>query len=149
MRVLVVQSCLTLCDPTDCSSPGFSVHGVAQARILGWVAIPSSRGSSWPRDGAWVSCIAGRFFTVWRWYVIIRKIQKVWKQKAGDSHIRNILWKTRLARLSNYFDKVDGRKKDFFFFIKEPFIIVLPSWLWEIFQFLYNTKGLIKVKTKN
>ena len=41
--VLVVQSCLTVCDPMDCSSPGFSVHGIHQIRILEWVAIPSSR----------------------------------------------------------------------------------------------------------
>ena len=45
-----VQSCLTLCDPSDCNLPGSSVHGVLQARILVWVAMPSSRGSSWPRD---------------------------------------------------------------------------------------------------
>ena len=41
---LVAQSCLTLCDPMDCSPPGSSVHGILQARTLGWVAIPSSRG---------------------------------------------------------------------------------------------------------
>ena len=46
----VVQSCLTLRDPMDCSLPGSSVHGVFQARILEWVAISSSRGSSPPRD---------------------------------------------------------------------------------------------------
>ena len=42
-----------------------SVHGILQARILDWVAIPFSRGSSWPRDRTHVSCIAGRFFTIW------------------------------------------------------------------------------------
>ena len=61
----VAQSCLTLCDPMNCNPPGFSVHGILQARILESVAIPFSRGSLWPRDWAWVSCIAGRFFTVW------------------------------------------------------------------------------------
>ena len=45
--------------------PGSSVHGILQARILEWVAIPFSRGFSWPRDWTQVSCIAGRFFTVW------------------------------------------------------------------------------------
>ena len=49
----------------DCSLPGSSVHWIHQARILEWVAIPFSRGSSWPRDQTWVSCIAGRFFTIW------------------------------------------------------------------------------------
>ena len=49
----------------DCSPPGFSVHGIFQARILEWIVIPISRGSSPPRDRTSVSCIAGRFFTVW------------------------------------------------------------------------------------
>ena len=62
--VLVAQACLTLCDSMDCSLPGSFVHGIVQARILEWVAIPSSRGSSQPRDRTWVSCIAGRFFTI-------------------------------------------------------------------------------------
>ena len=46
--VLIAQLCPTLCDPMDCSPPGPSVHGVLQARILEWVAIPSSRGSPQP-----------------------------------------------------------------------------------------------------
>ena len=54
-----------LCDPLDCSPPGFSVHGILQARILEWVAIPFSKGSSPPRDQTQVSGIAGRFFTIW------------------------------------------------------------------------------------
>ena len=60
-KVLVTQSCLTLCNPMDCSQPGSSVHGILQARIREW--IPFSRGSSQPGDQTWVSCIAGRFFT--------------------------------------------------------------------------------------
>ena len=63
--VLVAQSCQTLCDPMDCSLPGSSVHGILQARILKWVAISYSRGSSRPRDWTQVFHIAGRFFTVW------------------------------------------------------------------------------------
>ena len=54
VKVLVTQSCPTLCDPMDCSLPGSSVHGFLQARILEWVAIPFSRGSSQPRDETWV-----------------------------------------------------------------------------------------------
>ena len=65
LRVLVAQSCLTLCDPMDYSLLGFSVHGILQARILEWIAIPFSRGTSQPRDRTLVSCITGRFFTVW------------------------------------------------------------------------------------
>ena len=61
---LVAQSCLTLCDPMDCSPLGSSVHGILQARILERVVIPFSRGSSQPRDQTQVSHMAGRFFTI-------------------------------------------------------------------------------------
>ena len=61
--VLFTQLCLTLCDPMNCSPPGSSVHGIFQARILEWVAIPFSRGFSQPRDQTHISHIAGRFFS--------------------------------------------------------------------------------------
>ena len=61
----VAQSCPTLYDPMDCSLPGSSVHGILQARILEWVAIHFSWRSSQPKDRNWVSCISGRFFTIW------------------------------------------------------------------------------------
>ena len=64
-RVLVAQSCSILCDPMDCCLPGSSVHGILQARILEWVAISFSRGTSRPWDGTCVSCVIGRFFTFW------------------------------------------------------------------------------------
>ena len=60
----VTQSCPTLCNPTDYSLPGFSLHGILQAGILEWVAISFSRGSSQPRDRTPVSCIAGRCFNL-------------------------------------------------------------------------------------
>ena len=53
----LAQSCSTLFDPMDCSPPGSSIHGISQARILEWVAISSSRGSSRPRDQICISCI--------------------------------------------------------------------------------------------
>ena len=53
-----------LCDPVDCSPPDSSVHGILQARILEWVAISFSRGSSQPRDRTQVSHIAGRLFNL-------------------------------------------------------------------------------------
>ena len=59
--VWVAQSCLTLCDPMDCSLLGSSVRAI----ILEWVAIPFSRGSSPPRGRTQISCITGRFFTIW------------------------------------------------------------------------------------
>ena len=63
LSALVPQSCPTLCNPMDCTLPGSSVHGILQARILEWVAIPFFKRSSWPRDQTQVSHIAGRFFT--------------------------------------------------------------------------------------
>ena len=59
-----LQLCPILCDPRDCSPPDSSVHGILQARMLEWVAMPSSRGSSQPRDRTLISpSLAGRFFT--------------------------------------------------------------------------------------
>ena len=67
--------CLTLCDPVDCSPPGSSVHGMLQAGILEWVAMPSSRGSSRPRDLFPASltspALAGRFFTASTWEALL------------------------------------------------------------------------------
>ena len=62
----VAQSCPPPCDPMDCSPPGSSVQEISQARILEWVAIPFSRGASWPRDWthvSYVSALASGFFT--------------------------------------------------------------------------------------
>ena len=59
------KECPTLCDPMDCSLSGSSIHGIFQARVLEWIAISFSRGSSRPRNRTRVSCIAGRRFTVW------------------------------------------------------------------------------------
>ena len=85
-KVKVAQSCPALCDPMDCSLLGFSVHGILQARILEWVAVPFSKGSSWPRDQTCISCIAGRFSTVWAtrqatspiWYKCQGKKEMCW-----------------------------------------------------------------------
>ena len=64
-RSEVAQSCPTFCNPMDYSLPRSSVHGILQARILEWVAISFSRGSSRPRDQTQVSRIVGRCFTIW------------------------------------------------------------------------------------
>ena len=75
------QLCLTLCNPVDCSPPGSSVHGILQARVLEWVAMPSSRGSSQPRDQTHIfmsPALAGGFFTTsttWESPLIIREMQ--------------------------------------------------------------------------
>ena len=61
----VTESWLTLCGPMDCSLPGSSVHGILQAILLEWVAVPFFRGSSQLRDWTHVFHITGRFFTIW------------------------------------------------------------------------------------
>ena len=60
VKIKVTQLCPIFCDPMD-----YTVHGILQARILEWVAVPFSRGSSQPRDWIQVSFIAGGFFTSW------------------------------------------------------------------------------------
>ena len=70
VKVKVAQSCLMLYDPM-----GYTVHGIFQARIVEWVAVPFSRGSPQPRDWTQVSHIAGRFFTSWA----ARKAQEYWR----------------------------------------------------------------------
>ena len=80
-----LQSCLTLGEPITCSPPGSSVQGMLQARTLEWVATPSSRGSSPPRDGTWIfcfSCIAGRFFTM----------STIWKDGVKTQVLMKSLW---------------------------------------------------------
>ena len=81
----VAQSCPTLCNPVDCSPPGSSVHGILQARILEWVAISFSRGSSRPRDWTQVSCIAGSRFNLWATreahtytYIYLKTLPYIW-----------------------------------------------------------------------
>ena len=64
MKVLVAQSCPTLRNRMDCSPPDSSVHGILQARMLEWGAIPFSRGSSRSWDQTEVTCMAGGFFTI-------------------------------------------------------------------------------------
>ena len=65
LALCVFLSCVQLFVTLRCSPPDFSVRGILQARILEWAAIPFSRRSSWPSDQSLVSCIAGRFFTIW------------------------------------------------------------------------------------
>ena len=74
-------------DSMDYCLPGSSVHGILQARILDWVAIPFSRGSSWLRDQPHVSCIAGRFLTVWA---------------TREAHLPHYFWSTGILILNNF-----------------------------------------------
>ena len=84
--VLVIQSCLTLSNPIDCSSPGSPVRGILQARKLERVAISFFRGSSQPRNQTQVSCIAGRFFTIWATrdpYLFYKNMNKIYSEYIG------------------------------------------------------------------
>ena len=83
----VTQSCPTLCDPMDGSLPRFSVHGIFQARVLEWVAISFSRGSSWPWDQTQVSPIAGRRFTIWATWEVEGKRRNERKRNYGLPHL--------------------------------------------------------------
>ena len=76
-----VKSCLTLCNPMDCSLPSFPIHGVFQARILEWVAISFSRGSSPPRGRTQVSSIAGRCFTLWATREAMTNLDRILKSR--------------------------------------------------------------------
>ena len=103
---LVTQLCPTLCDPMDCSPPGSSVRGTSQARILQWVAISFSRGSSRPRDQthvSGVSCLTGRFITTepLLWYLIhLLKsglLKTEWLKRKMDSFVKPKLLKLPLG----------------------------------------------------
>ena len=96
-KVLVNHLCPTLCDPLDCRVPGSSVHRILQARVLEWVAISYSRGSSWPMDGSQVSYTAGRFFTFWAtreaqlqilWRKLSKRLFHLYLKSGTDDSVR-------------------------------------------------------------
>ena len=93
VRAKSLQSCLTLCDSMDCSPPGSSVHGILQARTLEWVAVPSSWGSSPPRDGTLVSYVpasAGGFFTTsatWEAPVLLQRRSNTHKKSSSRASL--------------------------------------------------------------
>ena len=95
VRVKVDQWCPTVCNPMNRSPPGSSVHGILQERIMEWVAIPFSRGSSQPRDWAQVSGIAGGFFTIWATWetmVKLRETHFISGAKEGFSQKGHLSW---------------------------------------------------------
>ena len=95
----VAQSCPTLCYCVDCSQPGSSVHGILQARILEWVAISFSRGSSPPRDWTQVSRIAGRRF--WGRSIKVEKcrMKRRWHFDVVNSSKKPMIWRYSKVRL--------------------------------------------------
>ena len=107
----VAQSCPTLCEPMDCSLPGFSIHGILQAGILEWVTISFSRGSSQPRDRTRVSRIGGRHFNLWatrednpkeRQYQRMSKECSNYCTIALISHASKVMLKILQVRLQHY-----------------------------------------------
>ena len=107
-----------LCDPMDCSPPGFSIHGILQARILEWVAISFSRGSPQPRDRTHVSLIAGRRFNLWatREALLIydKPLKRRWTESEGGTALHSTnkyqhLW----LRYLNGFKKCICKAKEF------------------------------------
>ena len=90
MKVLV-QLCPTLWDTMDCGSPDSFVHGIFQARILEWVAISLSRGSSRPRYWTHIFCTAGRFFTDWATRKPDSWLNKWWSESESHSVVSNSL----------------------------------------------------------
>ena len=92
VKVLAAQLCTTLCNPVDCRPPGSSVHGILSARILEWVPIPFSRGSSEPREWIWVSCTAVRFSTIWATREVHEKPRQHIKKLRHHSGNKGRMW---------------------------------------------------------
>ena len=113
--MLVTQSGPTLLDPTDWNPPGSSVHGISQARILEWVTVSFSRGSSWPRDQTQVSCISGRFFIFWatREAQVEKKGKSIKKVLPNESspklQCEKKSWFIKRARCQTCLQKAEGR----------------------------------------
>ena len=119
VKVIVTQSCLTFCNPIDYSPPGFSVHGILQARILEWTAMPSSRGPSWPRSRTWISCIAGGLFTIWA----TRQAQILTGVSLKNTN-RNMGW---LSHNKCHF-RVKHLYKCYYFTYISSIIFIMPLW---------------------
>ena len=95
----------------DNSLPGSSIHGILQVRILEWVAIPFSRGSSWPRDWTRVSYIAGRFFTIWA-PKEVSIIGQVTAQDCRNTELEETFCLSQLFQLSHF---INGEEIDLLF----------------------------------
>ena len=129
MCVLSHSVCLTLCNSMDCSWPGPSVHGILQARTLEWVAMPSSRGSSQPRDQTQMSHIAGRFFTVWAtretpWRKVTEN--KYMRDENARQLIINHMWKVREKKSQHWqVPQLYWQKED----SSHCWLFLLPVWV--------------------
>ena len=123
---LIAQSCLTLCDPMDCSLSGSSVHGFLQAKILKWVAFPFSRASSWPGDWTQVSHIYGRFFNLWVIRVFVAYIRNIRSSGStgGSFSPPKYSWSWRIPL---YRSKLKTPKLQFHFGSVWSFLPIIPG----------------------
>ena len=119
LTCLEMHACSVLsnsCDPMNCNPPGCSLYGIFQARILEWISVFPSKGSSWPKDRtcvSWVSCIAGRFFIIWdigdlntfHWVTMSTEfITCTVYNGMAESRIRNISIILTVSAMTCYFD---------------------------------------------
>ena len=102
LLVLVTESYPAVCDSMNCSPPGSSVHGILQARILEWVAIPFSRGSFWPRDWTHIACSA-TFLTIWEMLGQTTNREGAQPNPSADNWIKDLLSKALHQRARPYF----------------------------------------------
>ena len=148
--VLAAQSCPTLCNSMDCSLPGFSVHGILQATILEWLAIPFSRGSSQTRDWTQVSCITGGSITSWTTTEAMdMNMGKLWKmvrdreaQRAAAHGVTKD--QTRLGdwmmTTTSYWTNLISNSIAVITFIVGYFM-----WMFNIFQKLKNVMSILNI----
>ena len=133
VKVKVAQSCPTLCNPVD-----YIFHGILQARILEWVAIPFSGGSSQPRDWTQVSCIAGGFFTSW----VTREDQEYWSGQPipspGDLPNPGMFSYILICLVTFcYWKKLVSHSDNFYFFII-VFCTLCILFYFILFHFFFN-----------
>ena len=143
--VLVAKSCLTLFDPMDCSPPGSSVHWISQARILEWVAISISRGSSWLRDQTHDSCVGRRVLYHWalrETHLFIYSIPKprfiVDLQKSRPKVLVSI-WQQHTKKVQNTWDDA----------LSHPSAPAEKISAWSLFSFASLLRILRKLIRKN
>ena len=156
--VLVTQSCPTLCDPMDCSCPGSSIHGILQAKMLEWVDIPFSRGSSQPWDRIQGSNpgifpnqgsnlgIAGRFFSIWA----IREAHKLCRQtlllvhNTGQSYLgeARILSQFLLHPKPASFLLSAPSLKEFFFLLRLLVLFISYQFAWTLYRHQIRPRNL-------
>ena len=118
--VSVAKSCLSLCNPVDCSPPASSVHGISQAKILEWVTISFCRGSSWPRNWTQSPALAGRFSTtepprkprIWSRKNIICFIELLAQKKLHRVAFRVPLKENKFAKCSHTHHSSGPEKKN-------------------------------------